>query len=71
MGRDGEGKVSSRVAWDHGGQDSITQKEGFQVSKRELAKGNQQGEHKGNAPQLRLLNLYNIHVYHIIILYEC
>jgi hypothetical protein len=33
MGRDGEGEVSSRVTWDQGGQDSTTQKEGFQVSK--------------------------------------
>jgi hypothetical protein len=34
-GGDGEGEVSSRVTWDQGGQDSTTQKEGFQVSKRE------------------------------------
>jgi hypothetical protein len=35
MRGDGEGEVSSRVTWDQGGQDSTTQKEGFQVSKRE------------------------------------
>jgi hypothetical protein len=42
MGRDGEKEVSSRVTWDQGGQDSSTQKEGFQVSKR--------GEKRGIAP---------------------
>ncbi len=43
MGRDGEGEVSSRVTWDRGGQDSTTQKEGFQVSKRELTRGVSKG----------------------------
>jgi hypothetical protein len=38
MGRDGEGEVSLRANWDQGGQDSTTQEEGFQVSKRELAR---------------------------------
>ncbi len=42
-GRDGEGEVSSRVTWDQGGQDSTTQKEGFQVSKRDLARGVSKG----------------------------
>jgi hypothetical protein len=58
MGREwggkGEGEVSSQATWDQGGQDRTTQKEGFQVSKRDLRKGrdwqwkiakeNQQGE---------------------------
>ncbi len=37
-GRDGEGEVSSRVTWNQGGQDSTTQKEGFQVSKGGIGK---------------------------------
>jgi hypothetical protein len=42
---DGEGcgGVSLQAIWDQGGQDSTTQEEGFQVSKRELAKGNKEG----------------------------
>jgi hypothetical protein len=40
MGWDGEGGVSLQATCDQGGQDSTTQEEGFQVSKRELAKGN-------------------------------
>jgi hypothetical protein len=52
MGREwgGEGKgggVSLRATWGQGGQDHITPKEGFQVSKREWKgklTGNQQGE---------------------------
>jgi hypothetical protein len=35
-GGDGKGEVSLRVTWDPGGQDRITPKEGFQVSKREM-----------------------------------
>ncbi len=35
-GRDGKGEVSLRVTWGQGGQDRITPKEGFQVSKREM-----------------------------------
>jgi hypothetical protein len=42
-GRDGEGEFSSQVTWDQVGQDSTTQKEGFQVSKRELARGVSKG----------------------------
>jgi hypothetical protein len=42
-GRDGEGEVSSQVTWDQDGQDSTTQKEGFQVSKGELARGVSKG----------------------------
>jgi hypothetical protein len=34
-GGKGEGEVSSRATWGQGGQDRITPKEGFQVSKRE------------------------------------
>jgi hypothetical protein len=35
-GGDGKGEVSLRVTWGQGGQDRITPKEGFQVSKREM-----------------------------------
>jgi hypothetical protein len=35
-GGDGEGEISSRATWGQGGQDRITPKEGFQVSKREM-----------------------------------
>ncbi len=34
-GENGEGEVSLRATWDQGGQDRITPKEGFQVSKGE------------------------------------
>ncbi len=34
-GGDEKGEVSLRATWDQGGQDSITPKEGFQVSKGE------------------------------------
>ncbi len=50
-GGNGEGEVSLRVTWGQGGQDRITPKEGFQVSKREwkgsnrkLARGAKQGD---------------------------
>ncbi len=33
---DGEGEDSLRATWGQGGQDRITPKEGFQVSKREM-----------------------------------
>jgi hypothetical protein len=42
-----EGEGSSRATWGQGGWDRTTQKEGFQVNKRELKgelKRNQQGE---------------------------
>jgi hypothetical protein len=49
-GGDGEGEVSFRATWGQGGQDRITLKEGFQVSKgmvgktdKELAKGVNKG----------------------------
>jgi hypothetical protein len=35
MGREWEGEVSLRATWGQGGQDRITSKEGFQVSKGE------------------------------------
>jgi hypothetical protein len=35
-GGDGEGEVSLRATWGQGGQDRITPKEGFQVSRREM-----------------------------------
>ncbi len=38
-GGNGEGEVSLRATWGQGGRDHTTQKEGFQVSKREW-KGN-------------------------------
>ncbi len=41
-GGNGEGEVSLRATWGQGGQDCTTQKEGFQVSKREW-KGSRQG----------------------------
>jgi hypothetical protein len=50
-GGDGKGEVSLQVIWGQGGQDRITQKEGFQVSDREwkgsnrgLARGVKQGD---------------------------
>jgi hypothetical protein len=46
-GGDGKGEVSLRATWDQGGQDRVTSKEGFQVSKGEQKgklTGNQQGE---------------------------
>jgi hypothetical protein len=47
-GGNGEGEVSSRATWGQGGRDRTTQEEGFQVIKRELARGigrrEQQGE---------------------------
>ncbi len=68
MGRDGEGEVSSRVTLDRGGQDSTTQKEGFQVSKG----GNWQRESaRGVKRECSITETAKpIHVYHIIILYE-
>jgi hypothetical protein len=35
---EGGGEVSLRATWDQVGRDCTTQKEGFQVSKRELAR---------------------------------
>jgi hypothetical protein len=35
-GENGEGEVSFRATWGQRGQDRITPKEGFQVSKREM-----------------------------------
>jgi hypothetical protein len=40
---DGEGGVSLQATLDQCGQDSTTQKEGFQVSKGELARGINKG----------------------------
>jgi hypothetical protein len=46
----GRGDVSSQVTWDQGGQVSTTQKEGFQVSKGGISKGNwQEGLARGCA----------------------
>ncbi len=58
MGRNGEGEVSSQATWDQGGQDSTTRKEGFQVSKRELARGIS----KGLGLHLILLICVNIYI---------
>jgi hypothetical protein len=41
-GGDGKGEVSSRVTWGQGGQDRITPKEGFQVSKSERKESNRE-----------------------------
>jgi hypothetical protein len=41
-GGDGKGEVSLRVTWGQGGQDHITPKEGFQVSKREWKGSNKE-----------------------------
>ncbi len=38
-----KGEVSLQATWNQGGRDRTMQKEGFQVSKRELAKGNKEG----------------------------
>ncbi len=44
MGRGwGGGEVSLQATWGQGGQDRTTQEEGFQVSKRELARGISKG----------------------------
>ncbi len=45
-GGNGEGEVSSRATWGQGGRDRTTQKEGFQVRKREW-KGNWQRNGQG------------------------
>ncbi len=47
LGRVEGGEVSSRATWGQGGPDRTTQKEGFQVSKRDW-KGNQKGTSKGS-----------------------
>jgi hypothetical protein len=53
-GGDGKGEVSLRVTWGQGGQDRITPKEGFQVSKREWKGSNREfskgSKNKGIAP---------------------
>ncbi len=51
----GEGGVSLQATWDKGGQDSTTQEEGFQVSKRELARGIGKGDLQGVAPRLNVV----------------
>ncbi len=45
-----EGEVSLQATWDQGRRDRTTQKEGFQVSKRDLRKGRNWQEEmaKGN-----------------------
>jgi hypothetical protein len=47
-GGNGEGEVSLRATWGQGGRDRTTQREGFQVSKRELTKKRAMGAKKGN-----------------------
>jgi hypothetical protein len=72
MGRDWggfeEGEVSSRATRGQGGQDCTTQREGFQVSKRESEK-NQQGEQKGGFVPICTVNLcrQSVYVYIIIV----
>jgi hypothetical protein len=58
MGRDGEGEVSLRATWDQGGQDSTTQKEGFQVSKGKGDKGESARGIKGECAITVIANLY-------------
>jgi hypothetical protein len=67
-GGNGEGEVSLRVTWGQGGQDRITPKEGFQVSKREM-EGKQQGISKGNKTRGLRHNLccQSVYVYIMIV----
>ncbi len=67
-GEDGEGEVSVRATRGKGGLDRTTQKEGFQVSKRGLARGISMGL------RLHLILLICIYIYiyiYIILMYEC
>jgi hypothetical protein len=60
-GGDGEGEVSLRATWGQGGQERITPKERFQVSKKEMEGGvtkNKQGGKKGNCTITYIVNLY-------------
>jgi hypothetical protein len=61
-----EGEVSLRVTWGEGGWDSITPKEGFQVSKREWKGNREQGTSKGSRKRGIAHNLIlsiHVHVY--------
>ncbi len=51
-GGKGEGEVSLPATWDQGGQDRITPKEGFQVSKREAEAGESAGLKVGKSARL-------------------
>jgi hypothetical protein len=64
MGGNGEGEVSLRATWDQGGRDRTTQKEGFQVSKRETVRETSKGSKKGNCA----INLYCQSMYMYIII---
>jgi hypothetical protein len=70
MGRDwggfGEGEVSSRATWGQGGRDRTTQREGFQVSEREIKGEPARGAKEEFAPYLCCQSVY---VYIIIV--EC
>jgi hypothetical protein len=60
-GGDGKGEVSLRVAWGQGGQDRITPKEGFQVSKGEWKGSNRElarGVKTKGLPHNYVVNLY-------------
>jgi hypothetical protein len=60
-GGNGEGEVSLRVTWGRGGQDRITPKEGFQVSKREWKGSNRElarGVKQGDCAVTCVANLY-------------
>ncbi len=57
----GEGEVSLRVTWGEGGQDRITPKEGFQVSKRERKESN--GELARGVKTRGLSNNYVVDLY--------
>ncbi len=60
-GEGGKGEVSLRVTWGQGGQDRITPKEGFQVSKREWKGSNRElarGVKQGDCAITCVVNLY-------------
>ncbi len=68
VGGNGEGEVSLRATWGQGGRDRTTQKEGFQVSKREQEgdlRETSKGSKKGNCA----ITLYcqSMYVYIIIV----
>ncbi len=52
-GKNGEGEVSLRATWEQGGRDRTTQKEGFQVSKRDLRKGRKLARGNGKGKPAR------------------
>ncbi len=63
-----KGAVSSRVTWGQGGQDRITPKEGFQVSKRDM-EGKARGVKQGDCAITCVVNY--ICVYNDCLMSEC